>query len=331
MKPTDLITSIQESWQAGLVPMLHGDPGIGKSDVIRQAAMQYLGVDELTHDNFRDNRASTMDPVDVRGLPTIIDGVTKWNRPDLVPSSPKGVLFWDELNRAAPSVQSSLLQVMLERHLGDFPIPDGIVQAAAGNRDGTGNYVTKLDGALSTRFAHLDFDVDLDDWSRWANTNEVLPEIIAFVRFRPELHCQYDKSKQSNPNPRSWTFASNLLKQTPSKDRELEMLSGVVGEGAATECIAFLKIYRNLPSPDAVLLDPKGATVPDDPATRYAITGALARKASPDNFDSVTQYLARLPDEFSVMGVRDAINHNPDIQTTKAFINWAADNSSVLI
>jgi hypothetical protein len=115
------------------------------------------------------------------------------------------------------------------------------------------------------------------------------------------------------------------------KDIEYEMLRGTVGEGAATELVGFLKIWRNLPNPDIILMNPDQAPVPDDPATLYAICGALARKASEQTIQRIVRYANRLPSEFSVLLLRDSVKQSPTVVNSRAFIEWADAHSDVLL
>jgi hypothetical protein len=104
-----------------------------------------------------------------------------------------------------------------------------------------------------------------------------------------------------------------------------------VGEGAAAEYTGFKRIYESLPDIDAILLSPLDADVPQDPATLYALTGALARKSTKDNFDRVSRYLGRLSPEFNVMCTKDAIKLQPTIKHTRSFVEWASRNAEVLM
>jgi hypothetical protein len=87
----------------------------------------------------------------------------------------------------------------------------------------------------------------------------------------------------------------------------------------------------SLPDVDSILLDPAGADVPQDPATLYALTGALARKSTKDNFDRVSKYLSRMSPEFNVMATKDAIKLCPAIKHTRSFVEWASKNAEVLM
>ena len=173
---------------------------------------------------------------------------------------------------------------------------------------------------LRNRFVHLEFEVDLQEWSEWAIQAAVRPEVIAFLRFRPELLSAFDRDANAFPSPRSWEFVSRILDaldSQPNPSVEHEVIVGAVGTGAATEFSGFLRprtawvyrtdtMFRELPNIDAILLNTAQESVPDNAAAQYAVASALARCASDTNFDRICIYLNRLPTEFRVLCVRDA-------------------------
>ncbi len=112
---------------------------------------------------------------------------------------------------------------------------------------------------------------------------------------------------------------------------DLELIAGMVGQGAATEFCGFLKIFRNLPDPDEILEAPETADIPDDPATLYALCELLSVRTDLDNLPLVMAYARRLPPEFSVLLVRDAARNNSDIVHTPEFSRWATANADVLL
>jgi hypothetical protein len=280
-----------------------------------------------------DIRAVLLDPVDLRGLPTIKAGKSHWATPDFLPAKGEGVLFLDELNAAPPLVQAACYQLVLDRKLGEYELPKGYAVIAAGNRESDRAVTHRMPSALANRFLHLDFDIDLADWTTWALANKIETPVIAFLRFRPALLHSFDpkSSEKAFPSPRSWEFVSKILSINPSKEIEYELYKGAIGEGAAAEFTGFIRIFRNLPNPDAILMNPATAPVPDDPATLYALCGSLARKASVNTFDRLAEYFGRLPVEFSVMAVRDCVQICSGITETRAFIEWCSVNSEVLI
>jgi MoxR-like ATPase len=306
---------------------LWGSPGVGKSEIVKQVAAE-LNLKLI------DVRAVLLDPVDLRGLPHVNgDNLAHWCAPDFLPRQGDGILFLDELNAAPPLVQAACYQLVLDRKLGEYRLPDGWSIVAAGNRETDRAVTSRMPSPLANRFIHLTFDVDLDDWCKWALSHNVLTEIIAFLRFRPALLFAFDPSKMDKafPTPRSWEFVSKILATQPDKASEYELLSGTVGNGAAAELLAFLKICRTLPNPDMILMQPDKAPIPSDPATLYAISTALARKASDASMDAIVKYANRMPDEFSVLMITTAMQQAPQIVNTRAFIDWASKHSNVMM
>ncbi|TAM83479.1 MAG: MoxR family ATPase [Acidobacteria bacterium] len=300
-----------------------GGPGQGKSSVVKQLA-------EALEIPLQDVRALLLDPVDLRGLPFLgSDGQSKWATPDFLPQGGSGILFLDELNAAPAMVQASCYQLVLDRKLGEYTLPEGWAIIAAGNRDSDRGATTRMPTPLRNRFVHLDFEVDVQEWSEWAIQAGIRPEVIAFLRFRPELLSVFDRDTNAFPSPRSWEFVSRILDSLDSQSNpaiEHEVIAGAVGAGAATEFSAFLRMFRNLPNIDAILLNPHTEPVPENAATQYAVASALARCASDANFDRICLYLDRLPTEFRVLCVRDATLREPAIRWTAGYTRWAVEN-----
>lgn len=293
--------------------IIHGMPGIGKSDIVRQVASD-LGV------SLTDIRASLTDPVDWRGLPTIINGLTSWAMPDFLPTSGSGILFLDEINRAPIMVQNALFQLILDRKLGDYSLPSDWSIVSAVNDADTG--VQKMSAALSNRFAHLYLTADLESWSDWALTAGIAPMVIAFLRYRPNLLHTFDPASAANATPRSWEMLSNVLAQNPSPDLMPYLASGIVGYGPSIEFCAFYSLFRSLPNIDAILMDPDGSLVPTETSTLYAISTALGSRANDQNISQVMRYADRMPAEYGMSVVVDAYKQHPEITSTSAFTNW---------
>src|SRR5579859_1220966 len=258
-----------------------GGPGIGKSAVVRQVA-EDLAVP------LQDVRALLLDPVDLRGLPFLgTDGRSKWATPEFLPQDGAGILFLDELNAAPAMVQASCYQLVLDRKLGEYTVPDGWAIIAAGNRDSDRGATTRMPTPLRNRFVHLEFEVDVQEWSEWALQAGMRPEVIAFLRFRPDLLSQFDRDANAFPSPRSWSFVSKILDGATSPETEHQLIAGTVGQGAATEFAAFLATYRNLPNIDAILMNPEKEPVPANAAAQFAVATALSHCATDMNFDRV--------------------------------------------
>ncbi len=306
---------------------LWGAPGVGKSQVVAQVAAS------LSYE-LRDVRAVLLDPVDLRGLPKVNgDGRAHWCPPVFLPTQGKGVLFLDELNTAPPLVQAACYQLILDRQLGEYSLPDGWSVVAAGNREQDRAVTHRMPSALANRMVHLDFEPFLDDWIAWAQSFGIQGEVISFLRFRPKLLHDFDPktADRAFPTPRSWEFVSDILQAKAAQDIEYDLIRGAVGEGAAAEFVGFLKIWRELPEPSAVLAAPSTAPVPEEPAAVYAICEALARMARPENMEALVAYGSRLPIEFGVLLMRDSVRQDVEIVETPPFARWAQANAHVLV
>lgn len=325
MRPSEIALALETCLRARVPAYVIGPPGVGKSAVGHQVTAK-LGRQLI------DWRASQLDPVELRGLPYVIEGLTRYAPLGNLPRDGSGVLLLDELGDAPPMVQSALYQLILDRRLGEYVLPDGWDIVAAGNTQADKANAQRLSTALANRFWHGTFEVDLNEWCAWALGAGVPVEVVAFVRFRPEtLHAFDPQSKErAFASPRSWEFVGKLFKAGVPAKIELGMYAGAVGNGVATEFVGFLQVYRELPSIDAILLNPDKAVVPAKPAVQYAVTGALARKATQGNMDRVVTYLKRLPAEFAVSGFRDASARDPLVMQTASAIKWMAENAAVM-
>lgn len=336
MKASEIFAAVNLLVDARQPTFVWGQPGIGKSDLMAQVA-------EARKIPLQDVRALLLDPVDLRGLPylqaTAEDPASanghgykqaKWASPDFLPLDGEGILFLDELNAAAPMVQASCYQLVLDRKLGDYRLPAGWAIIAAGNRQTDRAVTHQMPTPLKSRFTHLDFEVDLNDWCLWAIRNSIRPEVIAFLRFKPNLLSAFDRDKNAFPAPRTWAFVSRILNQQPQAALENALIAGTVGDGAATEFVAFLKTFRELPNIDAILMSPDTEAVPTEASAQHAVAGALAYAATSINFDRVYTYLQRMPPEFTVFAVRDAMLRAPDVKHTPAFTRFAVEHHQVL-
>jgi hypothetical protein len=332
MKYQDIKTSIlsQFSVEQGnrVVPFIIGAPGGGKSACARDV------VRTMGFDNVVEFTASLRDPVDVLGVPNNEGAYTRWVPPQEFYQLRKGVgrcaLILEELSDAPVPMQNALCRVIYDRHAGQMELSDQLFIIATGNRTEDKSGANRITSKLAGRTRRFDFTENVDDWTEWALDNGIDPVLIQFLRFRPNLLSDFDPNRFANPTPRTWERV-NLIPADLPEQLFFDNVAGEVGEGAAAEYTGFRRIYNSLPSIDGVLLDPKGSDVPTDPATLYALTGALARKATKDNFARVATYLERLPPEFNVMAVRDAIRLTPEIKQTRDFVEWAVKHSAVLM
>lgn len=335
--PDTLVGALRACALAKRPAFTWGSPGVGKSDIHRSLAAD-LGLEII------DTRVSQLDAVDTRGVPFVESGRTVWAVPDMFPNGDVPVLwFLDEMNLGAPSVQSAMYQLILDRRLGDYELPDNVVVFAAGNHETDRSNVHRMSAALANRFVHFELIVSRDAWERWAIGADIHPAIIAFMRYRPELLHAWDakSTQKSQPTPRTWEFCSDLLKTLEREgingSVESTLICGTIGEPAGAELLGFIRIYRNLPDPATVIADPQGAKLHTDPAVNWALCGALANRANVDNIENILAYGQRMGDsshigpEFMTVLVRGAARNDDNVMATPAFIEWATANQDVLI
>ncbi len=310
---------------ADIPAFLWGAPGIGKSDVVKQIA-------DTRGAHIVDIRLSMFDPVDLRGLPTIKGDETIWLRPAIWPKddTKETILFFDEMDRAAPSVQSAALQIVLNRRIGEHVLPPStrIVAAGNGTTDRVGTNRTSAAG--DNRFAHIYVEPDAEAWRAWAVGAGVHPLVVAFVAFRPNLlHDMTARDARSFPTPRTWETVAKFV-DAPDGIR-FNATTSIIGEAAASEFEGFVRIFRSLPSLDSIIADPTGSMVPTDHGALYAVACGLSSRATQDNLANILTYVGRLPREFSVLTMVDAHRRDPGLSHTTAFGDWCRANQDITL
>lgn len=325
---TSVLSQFSVDGGNAVVPFILGAPGGGKSACARDI-VQSLGIENVV-----EFTASLRDPVDVLGVPDNTGDFTRWVPPQEFYSLRQGVgksaLILEELSDAPVPMQNALCGVIYDRRAGNLKLSDQLFIIATGNRTEDKSGANRITSKLANRTRRFDFAENIDDWTEWALDNDIDPVLIQFLRFRPGLLSDFDANRFANPTPRSWERV-NLIPDTLDAGLFFDNCAGEVGEGAAAEFTGFRRIYMSLPDVDSILLDPANADVPQDPATLYALTGALARKSTKDNFDRVMRYTNRMSPEFNVMCTKDAIKLQPTIKHSRAFVEWASKNAEVLM
>ena len=244
--------------------MLWGPPGIGKSSIVADVASQ--------HDlRLVDLRLSQLAPTDLRGLPVAENGVSRWFPPEFLPTSGKGILFLDEINMAPPAMQGIAQQLILDRQVGSYRVPEDWFIWAAGNRKSDRAAVFEMPSALANRFIHLDLVPDFDSFKAWGLRVGLSEQILAFLAFRPTLLHQIDAQRPAWPSPRSWVMASQLRGADLSAEP-------AIGPGASGEFEAFCAVYQGLPDLESILLGKSKAKFPAEASARYAtVLGLIVR------------------------------------------------------
>lgn len=319
---------------ANKLPVLvTGKPAIGKSDIIEESCIE-AGADLII------SHPVVSDPTDYKGLPFASQGATEasflpfgdLNR--IIKATKPTVFFLDDLGQAAPAVQAAVMQLLLARKINGHKVADCVTFIAATNRREDKAAVSGILEPVKSRFASIiELEVDTNDWCKWALTKGNMPtELVAFIRFRPELLDNFKPTKDmvNSASPRTIAYVGKMQNAGVPADLQYEAFKGAAGEGFAAEYTAFLNIFKNLPNIDQIFLNPDAVDVPTEPAVQYAVSGALAGRINATNADNAFKYIDRLPAEIGVACIKDASMRNPEILTTKAFTVWAVEKGNSL-
>ena len=294
---------------------LWGPPGIGKSEVVAQITQEMGGY-------MIDLRLGQMDPTDIRGIPFYNKELGKmdWAPPidlpdaELASQYPVIVLFMDEMNSAAPAVQAAAYQLVLNRRIGRYVMPDNVVMIAAGNRESDKGVTYRMPTPLANRFVHVEMKPDFATWLEWAVTNQIHKDVVGYLSFAKQDLYDFDAKSSSRAfaTPRSWTFVSELLEDEDLDDTTAtDLIAGTVGEGLAVKFQAHRKIAGKLPRPEEVLSGKEKDLAVKEVSAMYSLVISLCyelkdalevRKVSDKEFhamaDNFFAYMMKNFDEF---------------------------------
>ncbi|HEY9150481.1 MAG: AAA family ATPase [Gammaproteobacteria bacterium] len=345
MRPSQLITVLHrefESTDTGhhTPVMLWGPPGVGKSQMVAQVAADH-DVPVI------DIRLSQMEPSDLRGIPFRVGDHVEWAVPAMLPDAARhglrGILFLDEITSVPPSVSAAAYQLILDRRLGAYEVPEGWAIFAAGNRQGDRGVTYTMPAPLANRFSHFELDVNLDDWVAWAYAHGIDERLIGFLRFRPELLFEFDPAHNpvAFPSPRSWEFAHRALhKFGDNNELMVGALQACVGPAAGVELAAFVDNLDQLPDIDAILRGEQ-VSVPRETDLQYAVASALVARAirvkdtpeAQEGWGRILDYAGRFPQrEMGVMLVSDMHRAvGQDLFGVPQFSVWAKAVADVML
>lgn len=343
LTPSQLSALLDVTIPAQMPVLITSSPGIGKSDLVTQAAAR-------TENRLITYHPVTSDPTDYKGLGGIVEGRAEWlpfgDLRALIEADAPTIAFLDDLGQAPPAVQAAAMQLILARRINGHRVSDHVTFIAATNRRQDRAAVSGILEPVKSRFVSIvELRADLDDWIRWAIDNALPMEAIAFIRWKPELLSDFKPSAeitQQSPCPRTVAHAARLwdcLQSANFRDEAQRSavtyagIAGAAGEGFASEFLGFIRIWQQLPNPDAVIMDPENAEIPTDPSAKYALCGALAIRAKSGNIAQLVTYANRLPDEFATLLIRDcrhfSAKSGDPIDNTRPFVTWTVGHPDV--
>lgn len=270
--------------------MLWGSPGIGKTKGLHCTfePMGYRLIPVL---------AGCSEPTDLSGIPfNYKDLYAKYLVPGWaflcsdhpeVPKDYRGptILFLDDIVTAPEQTQAAFFKLVHERRLGELNLRSNVRIIAAGNRVEDKSAASRMPLALANRFFHIHVKHDFRVWLEWARTNNIHPNIMAFIRTQPNFLSTFDdaikKGHYAFATPRSWEMLSDSLhaldaaqmrrwkgKADASNDQKsaenytFRVASGIIGQGLAAVFNTFIRNTMALIAPEEIVKDPRTARIP---------------------------------------------------------------------
>ena len=320
--------------------MVWGPAGAGKSSIVRELAEEMtkeikaeLG-DEYEGQCYEhiDIRLSQLEPSDLRGIlyPDPKAGQAVWLSPSMLPTDPSwtGVIMLDELSSAPPLIQAAAYQLILDRRIGDYVLPEGASIIAAGNRETDKGVVFKMAAPLANRFVHLELEVSFEKWKPWAYANKIDKSVLGFLGFREDLLHKFDPASKSKafPTPRTWEYVSKILDFNLPDSEKREAIFGAVGEGPGMDFWAYRELLSGAVETATVLDMDKDYSLPAETSAIYGVTTSLVyhfkslKKApSEEALLAVYRYLNKiLQDELRVAAFKEFTSNRLPIIGSKS-------------
>ena len=300
-----------------------GPSGVGKSQAVAQVAAE-LDVPMI------DMRLAQYDPTDVRGVPEIRNDRTVWAVPATYPDAatqPRGILFLDEITSAPRDVQAVAYQIVLDRMIGEYSLPDGWLIVAAGNRASDKGVTHTMAAPLVARMTQVEVTVDAEQWRDHALDIGVRPEVVAFIKHRPDLLHSFDsKTTGPFPNPRSWVAVSDLLAASLPPAVRNEMIQGCVGAEAGMMFESLMRYFDAMPTYDTIVSDPDNARLPENTSVAYGIATGIIARAKREDAPALWTYIQRLSREVQAFVMPQLAKRVPKFDRTVAYADWQASN-----
>jgi hypothetical protein len=329
--PRQLRGFITDCLYAGLVPFVQSSPGVGKSSIMKMVA------DDLSL-KLIDHRLSTSAPEDLSGLPRFDENGEARFAPfaDLFPlentplprdkngdQTHQGwMLFLDEFNSGAKSVQAAAYKLVLDRMVGQHNLHEQCVITAAGNLATDRAIVNNLSTAMQSRVVHLELDVVFEEWLY----DVALPQkydsrIIAFLSQYPSKLMDFrpDHNEKTFCCPRTWEFMNRLIKDQPVTEAKAALYAGTITSGIAVEFITFTQVFQNIVKIDQVIRDPNGTPIPTDNSSKWATISHLMEGVNDINFSDLATYANRFDIAFRILFFRAVMVQKPELRLHPAF------------
>lgn len=349
MKPSQVAKCLVVAIKNRQPIMLSGRPGVGKTELVKQAA-------ELAGANIIISHPVVSDPTDFKGLPWVLQSegkaIAKFlpfsDLYRLIEAKGTTLFLLDDLGQAPPTVQAAAMQLILGRRINEIQVSDTVVFMACTNRrQDMAGVQGILEPVKSRFFAIIEVDVDVEDWAQWAISQKLPFNVIAFVRWKPQMLLDFKPTRDmtNSPSPRTVYHACKIMQSDYPSEVEMEMIKGATGEAWMVEWQAFKRFEEQLPSVNKIIANPERGEIPTEPHIMYALCGALAERADSHTFGNIVTYANRVAKEsidkvgkkssgrpeFSIMLIKDCLLKDNKLRRTKEYIEWQLAHKEIIL
>lgn len=306
---------VQKVLEAGLTPYVTGSPGVGKSALMKDIAKTY-GL------KFIDIRLSQEDPTSLNGFPKIDNGRSEYLPPktfpintDQVPEGYNGwLIFFDELPSAPRSTLAAAYKIILDKLVGEHPLHERCLIAAAGNFMEDNAIVNEIGTALRSRMVHIHVESSAPEYINYCTKSKFDSRIIAYLEYKKDRVNTFQIFNTGIDDEtfcceRTWDFVNRLLRKIePNQVKPIpveyaDLLCGTIGS-TALEFVAFTQAFKDLPDYNEILKHPCDANIPYEISNRYLLMGMLSNNTTYDDLEKVMEYIERYNKEFQFIFVK---------------------------
>ncbi|CAB4122486.1 AAA domain containing protein [uncultured Caudovirales phage] len=292
VKPVVMAKCVRTCYEARKPLFIWGPPGTAKSAVVKATADE-MGLD------FIDLRLVQIDALDLRGMPKVRqdpDGVERMHfvLTSLLPKSGKGILFLDEFVQAPTLVMNAASELVLDRRVGEYRLPDGWSIVAAGNRRTDRSGTTEIPRHIANRFIHIEAQIDAPGWLEWGAANNIHSGVLGYIRSAgADRLYKFSGDELAFPTLRSWEFVSDILHTGVTGAALRALVIGAVGGGVGSEIITWIESNVEVATYADVVANPDTVPIPTRQATKMMFVDAVMREALVRDWSKLREFFDR--------------------------------------
>ena len=305
--------NIQYSFDAGDIPinaMLHGSPGLGKSAIVTQLAVD-LGAKLV------DVRLSAIESSDLMGIPYVdqSSGEMKFSTPTWFPESDEPtILFLDEIGNANVATQHAAYRLILDRTITNGKaLGKKVAIVAATNLKSDKTGAKDLVPAANNRFGmHLFIKPSIDATLNYMVNKGFDRNIVGFIDYKKDVISKAPiVGEPAFATPRTWEMVNTHMKNKALSTSLLDVvIAGAVGTPVAIEFAAYREFFGMVPDWRKIRAGDesyKYSFPSNDPQLEHAVSAALAYELidavdnEPDSVSNLIGFMGSLGDELKIV------------------------------